>query len=110
MKNIFLLCTLILFCSNTHAAGVWVDISDIKLWSNTYTADTIRVETSEARMNPSNCSDPDSYMVLSTLSEPTQQRIYSSLLAAKMSNKIIRLRIDGCQSERPAIINVVLVN
>lgn len=91
-----------------EAAGVWVDISDYYLWSNTYQNDTIRIEVASGYQNPSGCSDPDSYMVLTTLPEPSKQRIYSTLLAAKMAGRGVRLRVDGCETGRPSVQNVIL--
>lgn len=108
-KLAFTLSFVLLTSTNiTEAAGVWVDISDFHLWSNTYEYDIIRVEVVSGYQNPSSCSQPDSYMVLTTLSESSKQRIYSTLLAAKMANRGVRLRVDGCQGDRPAIQNVIL--
>lgn len=87
----------------------WVTASSFKLWSNTYGADTIRIEALDY-YNPAGCGDADSYMVSASLSGEARQRIYATLLAAKLATKPVRLRLDTstCQDGRPKIINVML--
>ncbi|MGH8602100.1 MAG: hypothetical protein ACREXR_04785 [Gammaproteobacteria bacterium] len=87
----------------------WVTVSSFRLWSNTYGADTIRIEAADY-YNPAACSDGDSYMVSSILSGEARQRIYATMLAAKMATKPVRLRLDTstCQDGRPRIVNVML--
>lgn len=103
------LTSFLLVISTNLIAGDWHETDSFYLWSNTYQAEIIRVEVPSGIINPSACSDPDSYMVLSSIAESAQQRIYSTLLAAKMAGKKIQLRIDGCESNKPALINVRLV-
>lgn len=89
----------------------WVKISNFKLWSNTYQSDVIRIETSDGYYNPAGrCSNLDSYMVSTVLSLEIQQRIFSTLLAALMAGKDIRLRLDTqlCEQDRPSILNVTI--
>ena len=89
----------------------WVTLSTFTLWSNTYEADTIRVSAPDY-YNPAGavCNNPDSYMVSSTISEQARQRIYSTLLAAKMANKPVNVSLatNTCQEGRPKIINVTI--
>lgn len=89
----------------------WVTISTFNLWSNTYNSDTIRIEATDY-YNPAGavCNNVDSYMVSSTISAEARQRIYSTLLAAKMANKSARLSLDTstCQEGRPKVLNVML--
>jgi hypothetical protein len=103
-----LLLALLSSANSTQATGMWVDISDFHLWSNTYENDIIRIQVPSGYQNPSSCSEPDSYMVLTTLSEYSKQRIYSTLLAAKMANRPVRLWVDGCLNDRPTVQNVIL--
>ncbi|MCE3251595.1 MAG: hypothetical protein K0Q67_605 [Cellvibrio sp.] len=89
----------------------FVTISNFQLWSNTYNAPEIRVIlTGDTYYNPSNCPNTDSYMVTTAMSEKVQDRIYSALLSAVMAKKSVILRIEnnGCQSGRPAIMNVII--
>lgn len=108
VKRFVFLAICVAISQNTRAAGKWVDLTDFYLWSNTYLLDVIRVEVGGAIQNPGGCSDPDSCMVLTTLSEEAKQRIYSTLLAAKLAGRPVRLRVDGCESDKPTIISVVL--
>jgi len=108
VKKLLFLVICVTLAQNARAAGEWVDLTDFYLWSNTYLLDIIRVQVGGTVQNPSGCSDSDSYMVLTTLSEEAKQRIYSTLLAAKLAGRPVRLRIDGCESNKPAIISVVL--
>jgi hypothetical protein len=89
----------------------WVTISTFNLWSNTYSTDTIRIEAADY-YNPAGaaCNNVDSYMVSSTISSEARQRIYSTLLAAKLANKSVRLSLDTstCQEGRPKILYVML--
>jgi hypothetical protein len=95
-------------------AGEWHDVTNLQLWSNAYTAPQIRIALpNQTVKNPSACPGDantiDSYMVNETLPVDVKQRIYSTLLAAKMAKISIRLRIEGCYGGRPAITNVVLL-
>lgn len=88
----------------------WLTIDDFTLWSNTYTTDTVRIEIDGDYYNPANCTDTDSMMVAAELSEEARARIYSTLLAAKLSSTPVKLFIDSssCERTRPKVLNVVL--
>ncbi|OZY86298.1 hypothetical protein CBP51_04530 [Cellvibrio mixtus] len=88
-----------------------VTVKNFQLWSNTHNAPEIRVIISgDTYYNPSNCPNPDSYMVTTALTEKIQDRIYSTLLSAVLAEKPLILRIEnnGCQNGRPAIMNVII--
>jgi hypothetical protein len=90
------------------SSAVTVKLDDFKLWSTTYGKDTIRVLPIGQPVVASECADPDSYMVSTSLTEPAIARIYSTLLAAKMSGISVELHVDGCEYSRPAIRSVNL--
>ena len=108
MKKILSILTGMSLMTNTFAVGVWVDLTSFELWSNSYTDSQIRILVADTPVNPSGCADPDGYMVLSTLPQAVQQRIYSSLLTAKIADRPITLRVDGCEDTRPAVLHVIL--
>lgn len=56
------------------------------------------------------CTDVDSYMVSSTLPADARQRIYSTLLAAKLAGKAVRLYVDSntCEDKRPKVYQVTV--
>ncbi len=56
------------------------------------------------------CTDPDSYMVSSALPAEARQRIYSTLLSAKLAGRPVRLYVDSnnCESNRPMVMNVTI--
>lgn len=92
-------------------ADVTVDVADYQLWSTTNGTDIIRLIPTGVAVNNAqapSCPDADSYMVKSTLSASSIDRIYSSLLAAKMSSKPVTITISGCETSRPAIVNVIM--
>ena len=96
-----------MFCTSLSAAATDV-AAPFQLWATTNGNDAIRVVPVEARINPDGCTDADSYMVKKTLSEASKARIYSALLAAKMGARGVTLQIEGCESARPAIVDVVI--
>lgn len=102
MKKNILKCFLIALISTNAFAGQFVTISNFKLWATTYGDDAIRI-TDATVVNPSSCSDPDSYFVLKTLTTQEKNRIYSTLLAAVSANKPVEIWVDGCEGNRPAI-------
>lgn len=84
------------------------------LWSNTHSNDTIRIVVTPADYyNPAGaiCCDVDSYMVASNISAEARQRIYSTILAAKLAGKAVKLYVDsdGCEQGRPRVLNVTIV-
>lgn len=90
-------------------ADTQVVVSNYQLWATTNGNDIVRViPTAISVANGEACSDPDSYMVKSTLSAGQINRIYSTLLAAKISGKPVRLVTSGCMTNRPAIVDALL--
>lgn len=89
----------------------WVTAKSYQLWTNTYGSKEIRVVPNDGVYNPQGCSDPDSYMVSTAHADSVQQRIYSSLLAAKLAGQSVRLNIDSsaCQGSKPRILTVVIL-
>jgi hypothetical protein len=87
-------------------AGVQeVSVTNPTVWATTG-SNVIRVITPNVSVvNADGCSDPDSYMVLQALPRDAQMRIYALLLTAKVNAKPVTLRISGCESNRPAIID-----
>jgi hypothetical protein len=99
----------VLYTSSFFAASEFVTIQNFRVWSNTYGSDTIRVDTpGSAFINPQSCTDPDSYMVSAELDDKSKARIYSALLAAVMAKKPITLWVNGCERDRPAILNTII--
>ena len=96
-------------CATVSAVEQDVVLNDIHVWSNAGGNDVVRVTTpSQSVVNPSGCSDTDSYMVLSTLAKETTARIYSTLLTAKALGQAVTVRLSGCELNRPAITSVFL--
>lgn len=84
-----------------------VVLSNFVVWSDTEGNGIIRVTApNQTIVNNWGCTDPDSYMALATLTKEAQSRLYATLLTAKALGKPITLRLGGCQSNRPAIMNV----
>jgi hypothetical protein len=118
LKTLACVCTALIFGSLQARAhdgnNGFVTLSGVyTLWSNTYAGDTIRiVVTSLDYYNPagSACTNVDSYMVSSAISAEARQRIYSTLLAAKMAGKPVKLSLDTnyCEQARPRVLNVTL--
>jgi hypothetical protein len=84
-----------------------------KLWTNVGSSSVIRISViaPETIYNASGtCTDPDSYMVSSTLPADARQRIYSTLLSAKLAGRPVRLYIDSniCEDNRPRVNNVTI--
>ena len=57
----------------------------------------------------SQCSDPDSYMVSTSLSHEVQSRIFSVLMTAKVANQPVKINVKGCEDNRPAITSAILL-
>lgn len=108
MKKLFCLAMCVAVVQNAGAASAWVTVANYQLWSNFYLGNIIRVEVGGTVENPAGCSNPDSYMVLTTLPDEVRQRMYSTLLAATLAGRSVRLRVHGCETDRPAVISVVL--
>ena len=89
----------------------WVTAKDYTLWSSTNGTDVIRLQVKDGVYNPAgHCTDPDSYMVGRSLTKEAQQRIYSTLLSAKIAGHPVRLQLDtnNCEWSRPKILNVTI--
>jgi len=87
-----------------QAASVDLVIVEPVVWSNADNA--IRVTTpNQAIANNWACPNPDSYYVLTTMSQQAQSRTLAVLLAAKAMGKPVTVRLDGCESGRPAIVS-----
>jgi len=82
------------------SAALDLPLTDPVIWSNAGTA--IRVGMPNI-VNNWACTDPDSYFVQSTLSQQVQSRILAVLLTAKALGRPVTVRLDGCESNRPAI-------
>lgn len=98
-----------MFPSTYSLADGYVEINQYQLWSTINGTNTIRIIPTDSQVDAQECSDPDSYMVKTTLEETAISRIYSSLLTAKMSDKPVKVYIQGCEANRPAIVNVILL-
>ncbi|UTW44511.1 hypothetical protein KFE80_08895 [bacterium SCSIO 12696] len=97
----------VLFLTFPASAGE-VTLENFQLWSTTYGNDVIRVLPVGATVIADGCTDPDSYMVKTSLPEAVKARIYSTLLAAKMAGKTVKITTSACEDNRPAINNVIL--
>jgi hypothetical protein len=96
-----------LTASVANATEIDIVLNEFVLWSDAGGNNVIRVSTpAQELVNNAGCLEPDSYMVRSSLEKPTQARIFATLLAAKSLGKPVTARIDGCESNRPAIISV----
>lgn len=83
------------------------------LWSGTYTDPTIRIIlTVSDYYNPATCGNNDSYMVSTTISAESRQRLYSTLLAAKLAGKPVKLVLETannvCEQGRPKVVSVIV--
>ena len=113
---VFAMVTLASLGASAHDGSngqVTLAASSYKLWTNTPGAgNAIRISLLVADYyNASgNCTDVDSYMVSSALPAEARQRIYSTLLSAKLAGKPVRLYIDSnnCESQRPMVMNVTI--
>ena len=90
-------------------ADEFVELSDFQLWSTTNGEDAIRVIPNGVAVRGQGCLDADSYIVKTTLTAPAISRVYATLLAAKMGSKPIKLFIAGCELNRPAIVNAIIM-
>lgn len=110
-KTVLLLIVMISSLSSNlvNAQWVWVNAASYNVWSNTYKTEYIRIEVfnGETIQNPSGCTDPDSYYIPASLSGGVQSRIYSALLLALSQSKKLKLWVEGCEVNRPAVWNVV---
>jgi hypothetical protein len=83
-----------------------------KLWTNAGAGNVIRISLKVADYyNPAeHCNDVDSYMVAAALGAEVRQRIYSTLLSAKLAGKPVRLYLDtnACEEQRPRVVNVTI--
>lgn len=99
--------SIILYSASSSAASQDIVLNNIEVWSNANGNNIIRVMSpGQPIVNNWGCSDPDSYMVLSSIAKEAQARIYATLLAAKAMGKPITIRVEGCEFSRPAILNV----
>ena len=83
------------------------------LWTTAGSGNVIRISLHNGNdyYNASgNCNDVDSYMVASALGTEVRQRIYSTLLSAKLAGKPVRLYLDtnNCEENRPRVVNVTI--
>lgn len=108
---ISLICTINVFAHNGNDG--WVTIQNYELWSSTYKDPQIRVMIkNDSYYNPAikACGELDSYIVSTQLSAQQQERIFSILLAASLSGKSVKVRLDrdACELNRPSIITAVI--
>lgn len=108
MKHKLAAIVLMAMVYSANATAEFVTLSNFTLWSNTYANAQIRLSDVGVPINPSGCTDLDSYMVLSSLSAEIKNRIYSTLLSAKAMNRPVKLWVEGCESNRPAILTVII--
>lgn len=114
--SVFAMVTLAALGASAHdgdGGQVTLTADSYKLWSNTPGSNNvIRISMrADSVYNPSqNCTDLDSYMVSSVIPEVARQRIYSTLLAAKLAGRPVRLYIDtnACEDKRPRVNNVTI--
>jgi hypothetical protein len=77
-------------------------LTTFQVWSSASSDNVIRVTTpGQAIVNPDNCSDPDSYMVRTTMAKEAQARVFAVLLTARAMGTPVTVRISGCESLRP---------
>lgn len=80
----------------TYMEGGWVGAS-------------MRVQLSSGNItNPGTCTVLDGYST--DVADQGNQLFTSMLLSAYLANRKVRLTIDGCSSNRPRIIGVVILN
>ncbi len=108
MKKI-LLVLLLTVSSGYASAGEFVTLSGFELWATTYAQDTIRLANVPMPLtNPDNCSGNDSYMVSNSLGSDSKERIFSVLMAAVIAEKSVRVFVEGCEQNLPAIKDVLI--
>jgi hypothetical protein len=99
-----LCCAELLASTPARAAGEWVPLSQFQLWPNTPGDTAVRVIPIAAPIvNPAGCADPDSYFVPTTIAKEVQQRIFATLMTAKAVGKPVKVWIDNCDRNRPAL-------
>lgn len=98
-----------LFLLSLNATASEVVLDKFQLWSTTNGDDLIRVIPTGTAVVANGCSDPDSYFVKSTLSETVKDRIYNTLLSAKLSKQAVTIKLSGCETNRPAIDTVIIL-
>jgi hypothetical protein len=90
----------------------WVTLNQpYYLWSNTYEDNIIRImlrvpDYYHPYINTTSCPNSitaDSYMVSTAIPADARQRIFTTLLSAKLAGKPVRLFIDGCQGGLPRV-------
>jgi len=91
-----------------YSTDTFVTLTEYELWSNTYNDSQIRILDLDGVSNPESCTDPDSYFIDPATSDVLENRIYSTLLAAKIGNQEVTVVLNSCWSNRPRIINVIL--
>lgn len=94
---------LTLFLSNSIAASSWTgwrDVEEVSIRADS--APAIVFLLSGDFHNPDNCRITDSYYVRST--NAMYREIFSLLLAAKKSNSQVRIKVEGCEANRPGVV------
>jgi len=109
MKSLKAIVISLFVLSANSQANELVLIEDYELWSSTYLSERIRVIPKNAAIIESQCSDPDSYMVSTSLSHEVQSRIFSVLMTAKVANQPVKINVKGCEDNRPAITSAILL-
>jgi hypothetical protein len=113
--SIFSMVTLASVLAHAHDGNNgWVTLNvPYSLWTNTYGDNTIRIMLKTVDYyNPSACpaGNVDSYMVSTGIPAEARQRIYSTLLAAKLAGKPVKLFLDtnSCEQGKPKILHVTI--
>lgn len=89
---------------SVQAAEQDIAVSNFQVWSNVGANNVARVTTPGTTVvNPSGCTDTDSYMVSSSLPKDAQARIFAILAVARSTGGSVTLRVSGCENNRPAI-------
>jgi hypothetical protein len=112
---VFAMATLASLGASAHDGAdgqVTLTADSYKLWTNAGSGNVIRISlrVPDYYNASQNCNDVDSYMVASTLPADVRQRIYTTLLSAKLAGKPVRLYIDtnNCEDNRPRVVNVTI--
>jgi len=98
--------SLTLLCTAKTYAG-WTGYTDL-LSFNTYQVQVlVKVPPNPLKNNPDNCTVADNFFTLKE-DHPKYDEIYSSLLAAKISDSQVSIQVTGCFLGRPNIVAIAV--
>ena len=107
LKSLAVLSLVLYPAAVSSAEDIALSGNNMGIWTSGNGEDIIRVTTPDKIVNNWGCTDPDSYIVRSTSVTQVKERIYATLLSAKAHGMSLTIRVQGCESDRPAILDVL---